>query len=397
MVLKAKRIIVLSAAAVFAVGCSKTLPPAPNEDSLLDGPIEGLSYEQQARFLSGDEAFGEVFTIEKGLGPVFVASQCSSCHPGDGAGSPFVGVTRFGQNVPGQENLFPTGPQLQHKAIPGYKPEELPYEASSTNLIAPSVTGLGFLDAVSDADLLAIEDPNDEDGDGISGRVHWNTIPEYAQKRPNSIENDGMYICRIGKKGATYDLQHQTVEAYNEDMGITSLFNPFDVYSNEKIDPEVSTPTLNDVVFYLKVLKAPIQRNQDDANVIAGGELFDQIGCGTCHLPTMTTSQSPITQLNYVEFHPYTDLLLHDMGLGLDDGYTEGYAETYEWRTPPLWGLGLTPDAQGGEYFLMHDGRARSIDDAIMIHGGEGEQSKLNYSDLSDDDKSKLITFLESL
>jgi CxxC motif-containing protein (DUF1111 family) len=111
----------------------------------------------------------------------------------------------------------------------------------------------------------------------------------------------------------------------------------------------------------------------------------------------MTTSQSPITQLNYVEFHPYTDLLLHDMGLGLDDGYTEGYAETSEWRTPPLWGLGLTPDAQGGEYFLMHDGRARSIDEAIMIHGGEGEGSKLNYADLSDDEKSKLITFLESL
>jgi CxxC motif-containing protein (DUF1111 family) len=106
---------------------------------------------------------------------------------------------------------------------------------------------------------------------------------------------------------------------------------------------------------------------------------------------------SDIEQLNNVEFYPYTDLLLHDMGAGLDDGYTEGHAMTYEWRTPPLWGLGLSKDAQGGSYFLLHDGRARSIDEAIMMHGGESEQSKTDYAGLTDEDKKLLIIFLESL
>jgi CxxC motif-containing protein (DUF1111 family) len=387
-----------SALFLIAVGCSKTMPSAPSEDSLLDGPIEGLSYEQQARFLSGDEAFGEVFTVESGLGPIFVANQCATCHPGDGKGSPFVKFTRFGQpDSSGNRFLNQGGPQLQHKAIPGYQPEELPMGATSTDLIAPSVTGLGYLDAVSDADLIALEDPDDMDGDGISGRVHWNDIPDYVQLRPDAIENNGKYICRIGKKGAAYNLHHQTVEAYNQDMGITSLFNPIDQYSGLEIDPEVSTGILNDVVFYLTTLKAPIQRDQENLDVIAGGEIFSNIQCASCHIPVMQTSESPIAQLNNVEFYPYTDLLLHDMGAGLDDAYTEGKAMTYEWRTPPLWGLGLTQEAQGGDVYLLHDGRARSVDEAILLHRGEAEQSQINYTELSNDDKSLLLTFLQSL
>jgi CxxC motif-containing protein (DUF1111 family) len=383
---------------VLAASCYKTLPSAPEENSLLDGPLEGLSYEQQARFLSGDEAFGEVFTSETGLGPVFVANQCASCHPGDGKGSSFVAFTRFGQpDTLGNQFLDQGGPQLQHKALPGYQPEILPMGATSMDLFAPSVTGLGFLDAVSDADLLALSDPMDADGDGISGRPHYNTIPDYSQVRPNSIERAGQYICRIGKKGAAYDLLHQSVEAYNQDMGITSLYNPIDVYTGLEIDPEVGTSTLNDVAFYLKTLKAPIQRDVDSPDVLAGAEIFNSINCAGCHTPVMQTSVSDIEQLNNVEFYPYTDLLLHDMGAGLDDGYTEGHAMTYEWRTPPLWGLGLSKDAQGGSYFLLHDGRARSIDEAIMMHGGESEQSKTDYAGLTDEDKKLLIIFLESL
>ena len=180
-------------------------------------------------------------------------------------------------------------------------------------------------------------------------------------------------------------------------MGITSIYEPTDPYSGLVVDPEISTQTLHDVVFYLKTLKAPIPRHQDDPDVIAGKQIFKQIDCAKCHTPTLTTGFSPINVLSNKEFHPYTDLLLHDMGPGLDDGYTEGFALTSEWRTPPLWGLGLSKDAQGGKYFLLHDGRAMSIESAILQHGGEAQQSKLNYTQLDDLEKKQLIKFLESL
>jgi len=383
---------------LLAISCEKTMPLSPVENELLDGPIEGLTIEQQIRFLRGDEAFSDVFTIEKGLGPIFVANQCASCHPGDGKGSPFVRFTRFGQSdTLGNQYLDFGAPQLQHKAIPGFEPEQLPAGATFTNLIAPAVTGLGFLDAVSDADLIALSDPNDIDGDGISGRPHWNNIPDYVELRPNSISKNGKYISRFGKKGAAYDLLHQTSGAYNQDIGITTLFEPYDPFSGLVEDPEVSTQTVNDVVFYLRTLKAPIPRNVNDNDILAGNQIFSQIQCASCHMPTLQTGYSPIEVLSYKVFYPYTDLLLHDMGQGLNDDYTEGFALTSEWRTPPLWGLGLSKDAQGGSYFLMHDGRSLSIQSAILIHGGEAEQSKINYSQLSETEKQQLIKFLESL
>lgn len=383
---------------VMLSSCEKTMPKGPEENEVLDGPMEGLNSAEKIIFIKGDEAFGEVFTAESGLGPLFVANQCASCHAGDGKGTPFVAFTRFGQaDTNGNTFLDLGAPQLQHKAIPGYLPESFPSGAPMTELIAPSVTGLGFLDAVSDADIIALADENDDNGDGISGRPHWNTIPSYVTLRPNSVENNGRYITRFGKKGGAYDLLHQTAGAYNQDMGVTSLFEPVDPYSGLEEDPEVSTQTINDVVFYLKTLKAPIQRNTDDTEVMAGKELFGQINCSGCHTPSLTTGTSNVNALSNVEFYPYTDLLLHDMGPGLDDGYTEGYALSSEWKTPALWGLGLSQDAQGGMYFLMHDGRANSIEEAILLHGGEAENSKNAYQSLTDTEKSQLLKFLESL
>ena len=378
--------------------CSKLAPAAPEENTLLDGPVEGLSAQEQLQFLHGDEAFGETFTVAKGLGPVFVATQCASCHPGDGKGTPFVEFIRFGQNdASGNKFLNQGGPQLQQKAIPGFEAETLPDGAPFTSLIAPAVTGLGFVDAVSDADILANEDPLDADNDGISGRAHWNTIPDYVMLRPNSISKDGKYISRFGKKAAAYDLLHQTAAAYNQDMGVTSLFEPIDAYSGLEIDPEIGTQTLNDVVFYLKTLKAPIRRNTDDPIVKQGENIFNAIECAKCHTPSFATSSSPIASLSNVEFYPYSDMLLHDMGPDLDDGYTEGFATTAEWRTPLLWGLGLSPDAQGGDYHLLHDGRAKSISEAIIFHGGEGQKSKEAFVALNQGDKEALLKFLESL
>lgn len=180
-------------------------------------------------------------------------------------------------------------------------------------------------------------------------------------------------------------------------MGITSTFDPTDVYSLLDIDPEVSDKTIRDVVFYLHTLKAPIQRNQTNPDVVAGKDKFVNIGCADCHKVTLKTGYSPIQTLSFKEFHPYSDLLLHDMGAALNDGYTEGTALAGEWRTPPLWGLGLSPDSQGGTYYLLHDGRAKSIDEAIMYHGGEAEVSKKRYSNLNVKEKEQLIKFLESL
>lgn len=388
-------------AAIIAViqACSKMEPATPKEDSLLDGPVEGLNYEQSQRFRSGDQTFNdEIFTVEKGLGPIFVATSCGSCHAGDGKGHPFTTLTRFGQtDETGNHFLDQGGPQLQNRAIPGYQPEQIPAGATFSKLTPPAVTGLGFLEAVPDADLLAMADPNDADGDGISGRPNWYTIPSFITPPANAITQGGKYICRFGKKASVYNLLAQAADAFSQDMGIASLYRPIDVYSGKEIDPEIPTQELNNIGFYLQTLKAPIQRDQNDPQVIQGGQVFATIGCASCHKPTLKTGPSPIESIAYKEFHPYTDLLLHDMGPGLDDGYTEGSAKSYEWRTPPLWGLGLSPNAQGGKFYLMHDGRATSIQQAIEMHGGEATKARTNYTSLNQADKDALIRFLKSL
>lgn len=399
--MKKFRIITLLVLLVTAlVACRKMLPGAPDEDQILDGPVEGLTGEQNIVFLRGDVAFNdEVFSRQTGLGPLFVATSCGTCHAGDGKGHPFTTLTRFGQSdtINGNRFLHMGGPQLQHSAIPGFMPETLPPGATFSRFLPPANTGLGFLDAVTDATILAMADPNDADGDGISGRPNWIEAPSYIQARPNTIQLNGKYIGRYGKKAATYDLLQQTATAYNQDIGIASMYEPYDTYSGQPIDPEVSNQTVLDVVFYLKTLKAPIQRNRDNPDVVAGKQTFIAIGCAKCHTPQLQTGPSPIAALSNTTFFPYTDLLLHDMGPGLNDGYTEGTALPSEWRTPALWGLGLSKNSQGRQYFLLHDGRASSIEEAILLHGGEGTQSKNKFQQLSADDKKKLIRFLESL
>ncbi len=163
------------------------------------------------------------------------------------------------------------------------------------------------------------------------------------------------------------------------------------------VDPEVSDKTIADVVFYLRTLKTPIQRDAENSIIKQGQTIFSQISCNKCHVPELKTSSSSISPLSNKKFYPYTDLLLHDMGASLDDNYTEGTAKTYEWRTPALWGLGLSPKSQGGQYFLMHDGRAKSIEEAIQLHGGEAATSRTNYTQLPVQEKEAIIKFLKSL
>lgn len=384
---------------LVVIGCKKIMPPSPKDDELLDGPVEGLSTAETQQFLKGDVAFNDdIFTPQNGLGPIFVANSCGSCHAGDGKGHPFTTLTRFGQvDSTGNQWLSFGAPQLQNRAIPGYTPEALPSGVGFSKILPPANTGLGFLDAVSDADLIAISDPTDADADGISGVPNWVNVPSYCQLRANAISQGGKYIGRFGKKGAAYDLLQQTANAYNQDMGINTSFEPFDTYSKLEVDPEVTNTTVHNVVFYLKTLKAPIQRNQNDSEVQSGKQVFMSIGCEKCHKAELKTGTSSIAALSNKTFSPYTDLLLHNMGSSLDDNYTEGSAKTYEWKTPALWGLGLSKNSQGGNYFLMHDGRAQSIESAILMHGGEGQQSNTNYQNLSESEKQKLIKFLESL
>jgi CxxC motif-containing protein (DUF1111 family) len=150
-------------------------------------------------------------------------------------------------------------------------------------------------------------------------------------------------------------------------------------------------------VFYLQTLKAPVQRTADAPDITEGRQIFAGLNCGKCHVPEMHTGNFSIDALSNKAFFPYSDFLLHDMGPALNDGYTEGTALPAEWRTPPLWGLGLSKISQGGNYFLLHDGRAKSIEEAIVLHGGEAEQSSKAFQQLTALDKNKLIKFLESL
>jgi CxxC motif-containing protein (DUF1111 family) len=383
---------------IILVACEEFQPKAPQAFELLDGPVSGLTEAENLQFLRGDVAFNdEVFTSANGLGPLFVATSCGSCHPGDGKGHPFTTLTRFGQtDENGNQYLNVGGPQLQHRAIPGFTPEAIPQNATFSRFTPPANTGLGFIDAVSDAEILAWADPDDSDGDGISGVPNWISLKAYVKERPNSVTQSGRYMGRFGKKAATYDLLQQTATAYNQDIGITSSFEPVDTHSGLVFDPEVSNQTINNVVFYLKTLKAPEPRPESNS-ILEGKQLFTTIGCSKCHRPEMKTGNSSIAAIGNKVFYPYSDLLLHDMGTALDDGYTEGSAKSYEWRTPPLWGLGLSKNSQGGQYFLIHDGRARSIDEAILLHGGEANQIRNNYQMLTADEKTKLIQFLESL
>lgn len=379
--------------------CENFEPAAPSDHDLLDGPVEGLSESENIRFFRGDVAFNdEIFTPQGGLGPLFVANSCGSCHPGDGKGHPFTTLTRFGQSdESGNQYHHLGGPQLQNRAIPGFTPEKLPDGVGFSKLTPPANTGLGFLDAVTDATILEWADPNDQDGDGISGVANWVSMKEYLFARPETMEINGKYIGRFGKKGAAYDLHQQTAQAYNEDIGIASTYEPFDTHSGLQIDPEVTDQTILDVVFYLKTLKAPIPRNTGQNEILAGKRVFTEIGCAKCHRSEMKTGASSINALSNKTFYPYTDLLLHDMGPGLDDGYTEGSAKTSEWKTPALWGLGLSKFSQGGGYFLLHDGRARSIEEAIILHGGEAQANSDKFQSLSEVEKRNLIRFLESL
>ena len=396
------------------------MPGAPDAREELVGAIEGLSAPQRAMHAAGDAEFARSFGTVDGLGPVFVAPSCEACHAGDGKGHPVFTITRFGRTVGTSFDPMRAagGPQLQDRAISGYLAERLPAGVTGVaRFVAPAVTGLGFLEAVDDTTLLRLEDPTDANGDGISGRLQLVDADDLLA-RVTSLEAlaaegaptrgtviGGRFIGRFGKKAQAVNLLHQVATAYHQDMGITSdlipdeIFNPqVGAFSGDAVpEPEVGASVVNAVTFYIKTLRVPPRRNLLHPDVIAGEQLFVSTGCAACHMPTLTTGASHIAVLDRKVFHPFTDLLLHDMGPELDDGYTEGRATTAEWRTAPLWGLGLAASLQGGVPRLLHDGRARSVREAISFHGGEGATSRARFNALTAEEQRRLLAYLNSL
>lgn len=414
-----RRLLTFAPAALLA--CAEPfLPGAVDATTTLDGPVDGLSPTQVATHLRGDTEFARRFAASEGLGPLFVATSCESCHVGDGKGHPLFDITRFGRVTGGMFDRMTAhgGPQLQNRAVLGHVAERIPEGATAiARFMAPAVTGLGYLEALEDATIRANADPDDANGDGISGRASVVDSSDFisdlisvsdvaagaAQTRHRP--HDGKYVGRFGKKARTINLLHQTVSAYSEDMGITSEHVPRDLYNRQVgsqggdgvADPEVSGSVVDAVVFYLRTLRPPPRRNANDPAVKEGELLFSQVGCAACHTPTLRTGASDIPLLSGAQFSPYTDLLLHDMGAELDDGYTEGDAAPSEWRTAPLWGLGLAERAQGGTAHYLHDGRAASLRDAIRLHGGEGGRSRAAFNALPPTRQERLLAFLRSL
>ena len=244
---KVLQIFLLSGIVFVWSACEKIIPEAPLENELLDGPMEGLTTAEQATFLAGDIAFNdEIFTAQNGLGPLFVATSCCSCHIGDGKGHPFTTLVRFGQTAPNQApDISIGGPQLQNRAIPGYQPEQLPTGHPFMKLTPPAVTGLGLLAALTDQQILNNADPNDLDEDGISGVPNYVDPPDYFIPQWFHQAKNGQFIGRFGKKAAAIDLLQQTVSAYNQDMGVVSTFEPIDPATGLATDPEVSDQTVN--------------------------------------------------------------------------------------------------------------------------------------------------------
>ncbi|MFN0156458.1 MAG: di-heme oxidoredictase family protein [Bacteroidota bacterium] len=389
------------------VGCDKLLTETPPEDQSFDGPIDGLTNEQRAIFVRGDEAFGEVFTFQTGLGPLFNQASCERCHVGDGRGHPITNLKRFGFNR--GDGTFDVmaeygGPQLQERSMPGYPAEEIPAGANAISVRGgPLVVGLGLIEAIPDQTILNHADPTDANGDGISGRPNLIAAPEFLGLEPGPY--NGNYLGRFGRKAGAMNLLQQVSTAYHQDMGITSDFLPVENHNpvvggnggDPVPDPEVSAATVHDVVFYLKTLRPPSRRNENDPTVFHGRQVFQTIGCAKCHTPQMTTGPNSIAALANRDVYLYSDLLLHDMGPDLADNFIEGEASGSEWRTTPLWGLGIVENVLGGTPHYLHDGRTSDLRVVIDLHKGEADASRLSFHQLSVSDKDALLTFLKSL
>ncbi|MEM9584103.1 MAG: di-heme oxidoredictase family protein [Pseudomonadota bacterium] len=427
-------------------------------------PSGNITFEDELTFKVGNGLFRKLWVsspsstlASDGLGPLYNARSCQRCHIKDGRGHPPEGpddnaISMFLRvSVPGGaeemiaeiEGYLATSPeptygtQMQDFSLAGHAAEyrlQIDYEEMRVPLsdgevawlraptytaadlgygplhpdamlsprVAPQMIGLGLLEAIPAGDILALADPDDLDGDGVSGRpnVVW------------SAEFDQPMLGRFGLKAGSPTVRQQSAEAFAGDIGISSPIIPAawgectQAQASCRTAPhgdtdnrgfEIDAEGLDLVTFYSRNLGVPARRDVDDPVVLRGKEVFHVSGCASCHQPSFVTHRlKDQPEQSFQLIWPYTDMLLHDMGPGLADNRPEARATGREWRTPPLWGIGLTEQVSGHTYFL-HDGRARSLLEAILWHGGEAQTQRDKVVDMPADDRAALIRFLESL
>lgn len=389
------------AGTLLALGCGKLLTTEPEQGERFDQPVAGLDNGELGDFQDGQVQFRRAFSIGEGLGPIFNNSSCASCHSGDGRGRPENVLVRFSRGV--DLALSEGGPQVQTRAIPGAHSESLPVGVDVSHRLPPAVFGVGFIEAITESTILSYADPNDSNQDGVSGRPNWVTPAPYV---PATEPGGGTAprVGRFGRKAQVAALMQQVVEAYHQDMGVTSPQRPAENVNplapavpgaDDAEDPEVGEAQVNDVSQYLRMLAPPTPGEWTEERR-RGETLFAGARCTACHLPTTRTGPHEIEAISGRDVAIYSDFLLHDMGDALADNRPDGDADGREWRTAPLWGLRIAREFLNGELFLLHDGRAHSVDEAIRLHGGEGAAARDAFLALPASDRAALLDFVES-
>ena len=445
---------------IVAAGCQNiglggydSGPAAPGGDGTVNNygpgafsqPAANLDASEGARFRIGDAFFTQPWSAapgsdadRDGLGPTYLSTSCAACHPADGVASapgPGAGagvpILRFSDGALHEARPDAYNVQVQTRAVAGvdaeaqidlawkevdgrypdgmpfslrepvisvrgWSIEGVPAPSTATGVrMGPRLIGLGLLEAIPSGAIRAGADPEDLDGDGVSGVASMVDSPTLG---PN-------VLGRFGLKANVATVEDQTAIAYLLDLGITSPIHAREncpapqascVASPTGGEPEISAERFGDVVFYARTLAVPGRPSAADASVLEGRSIFDDLGCSACHTPSWTTGPDDIGALADQSIHPYTDLLLHDMGEGLSDGRSDGMASPNEWRTSPLWGVGLVRTVNDEAGFL-HDGRARSIEEAILWHGGEAGRSRDAFVGLSAANRDLVLVFLKSL
>ncbi len=406
--------------------------------------IDGMNARDERVHELGDQAFEVKFvappaTVFGGLGSIFNNVSCINCHRNDGGGFPSAGTATSGLLMRisqdgldahgGPVAVDGYGTQIQDQSVLGYAAEakvQISYteilftypDGSQTSLrkpvftlqnpyqpiqvpymlsprLAPPLIGLGLIDNIPEETIRGFVDAGDKNGDGISGKVNMVYDPYTGETE----------VGRYGLKANTSSLLLQVANAYQQDMGVTSFVNTSESSYGQQQWPsgtDTGTPELADSVlkfttFYVRTLAVPARRDVNDPDVQAGSIIFNQINCSGCHRPTiMTGPDFNLPQLGGQRIHPYTDVLVHDMGDGLSDDRPDFLATGREWRTQPLWGLGLLQKTTGIAFYL-HDGRARTIEEAILWHDGEAAKSKQAFTALTVQERNQLMKFLNSL
>jgi CxxC motif-containing protein (DUF1111 family) len=430
-----------------ALGGAGTRPITSQKSFSLQMPNSPRRHQRPFSF--GNRLFNTNWTIAPGsvksfdgLGPMFNRVSCSACHTLDGRGTPpangegpfdtmLIRLSVPGTDRHGGPDPHPVyGDQLSDRAIPGvpaegrprisyeevpgtygdgepyslrkptYSIKDLGYGPLGDDImvsprVAPHMIGLGLLQTVPEETLLALSDPDDADGDGISGR-------------PNRVwdsEKNTKAMGRFGWKANQPNLHQQNAGAALGDIGLTSGTSAENCTAAQAAcaaafkapEPDLDAEFLKKLTLYTMSIAVPAQRNARTPDVTHGEKLFRDFGCASCHMPSLVTGDDPrFPQVSRQTIHPFTDLLLHDMGEGLADHRPDFEATGTEWRTPPLWGLGLVQTVNGHTN-LLHDGRARGFDEAILWHGGEGEAAKEAFRNALKTERDALVAFLKSL